>query len=578
MNELVTWRGAGRDGYAAGLPVRAGGAVGWIFVGVISGLIVYPSVVLLGSSLVAEGRVSLGHYARALSEAAVRQAFVNSVAVATAATAAGTFLGVILAWLTSRTDLPAARAWHTALLLPYMIPPFIGAMAWVYLLSPVGYLNRLWMQVSGFGTPLAVIYGPAGIVFVLTLYGYPIPYVVVRAALERMNPALEEAARMAGARPLQVMRDVVVPLVLPAIGSGALLLWVSSLANFGIPAILGFPARYFVLPTRIYATVLSFGTPDNLRAAAALSLLLAAPAGLALVLQRGLVGRGGGRFAVVTGQGGGGGRIELGRWRWAAGVFVAAVVGIATVLPLGALLLTSLTRAYGVPVGPENLTVEHYQTVLFGIPKVGRALRNSLMLAAGAATLVVLLAVAVAYLSERARWRAAQVLEGALAIPYSVPGTVVAVALILAYARPIPVVNIRLYDTAWILLAAYVTRFVAIGLRTASSGLAQVHASLEEAARIAGAGAGRAVVDVVVPIMWPSVRSAWVLVFIPAVAELTLSVLLYSVGNETIGVVIYGLHEEGKIALSAALSFVVTVLLLGGHVLMVKTAKKEWMA
>jgi iron(III) transport system permease protein len=578
MGELVAPRRAARSPRGAEAASRLVGGAGWLLVAVAAWLAVYPSVVLLASSLVAGGRVGLDHYARALSDPGVHQAFGNSLVVSTAAAAAGTALGVLLAWLTTRTDLPGAGAWHAALVLPYMIPPFIGAIAWVYLLGPVGYLNRLWMWLSGSADPLLVVYGPGGIVFALALYGYPVPYLVVRGALERMNPALEEAARMSGAGPLQVLRDVVAPLVLPAVASGALLLWVSSLANFGIPAVLGFPARYFVLPTRIYGTVLNFDLPENLRVAAALSVLLAAPAGLALWVQRQVAQARGSRFAVVTGQGGAGSRTELGRWRGVACAFLVAVVAVATVLPLGAILLTSLTRAYGVPLGLDNLTVDHYRTVLFGIPKVARALRNSLLLAAAAATLVVVLAAAVAYLSERLRWRAGRMLEGVLGIPYAVPGTVVAVAMILAYARPLPVIHLRLYDTAWILLVAYLARFLAVGLRTVSAGLAQVHASLEEAARIGGAGPGKAFRDVVVPIIWPSVRSAWVLVFIPAVAELTLSALLYSVGNETVGVVIYGLHEEGKVTLSAALAFVVTAVLLVGHLLAQRTPRREWVS
>ncbi len=578
MGELAA-RSRPRPGPGLELAGRIAGAGGWALVAGATWFVVYPSVVLLVGSFMVGGQPGLGHYVRVLSNPKVHQAFFNSLTVSTAAVVAGTGLGVALAWLTVRTDLPGAELWHAALLLPYMIPPFIGAIAWVYLLSPVGYLNRAWMWLTGSAEPLLVVYGPVGIVFVLTLYGYPIPYMVVRAALERMNPALEEAARLAGAGPLQVLRDVVGPSVLPAVLSGALLLWVSSLANFGIPAVLGFPARYFVLPTLIYGTVLNFDIPDNLRAAAALSVLLALPAGLALLVQRRIADGRSVRFAVVTGQSAsGGGRTELGRWGILACVLLGGVVIVATVLPLGAILLTSVTRAYGVSPGPENLTLDHYRTVLFGIPKVSRALRNSALLAAGAATAVVLVAGAVTYLSERLRWRAGRVLEGLLAVPYAVPGTVVAVAMVVAYAQPIPVLNLRLYDTAWILLVAYLARFVAIGLRTVSSGLAQVHPSLEEAARIGGAGPGKAFRDVVIPIVWPAIRAAWILVFIPAVAELTLSALLYSVGNETVGVVIYGLHEEGKVTLSAALAFVVTALLLVCHVITQRADRKEWLS
>lgn len=575
-------RAAARPGLGLDLAGRIAGASGWLFMAAAAFLVVYPSVVLLAGSFVVGSRPGLEHYVRALSSPRVHQAFLNSLTVSSAATVIGTGLGVLLAWLTVRTDLPRAEAWHAALLLPYMIPPFIGAIAWVYLLSPVGYLNRVWMWLSGSAEPLLVVYGPAGIVFALALYGYPIPYMVVRAALERMNPALEEAARLAGAGPLRVLRDVVGPVVLPAVISGGLLLWVSSLANFGIPAVLGFPARYFVLPTLIYGTVLNFDVPDNLRVAAALSVLLAVPAGLALLVQRRVADTQSARFAVVTGQtAGAGGETELGRWKLLACVLLGGLVIVSTVLPLGAILLTSVTRAYGLPPGPENLTLDHYRTVLFGIPKVSRALRNSVLLAAAAATGVVLVAGAVAYLSERLRWRAGRVLEGLLAVPYAVPGTVVAVAMVVAYAQPIPLVNMRLYDTAWILLIAYLARFLAIGLRTVSSGLAQVHYSLEEAARIGGAGPGKAFRDVVIPIVWPAIRAGWIVVFIPAVAELTLSALLYSVGNETVGVVIYGLHEEGKVTLSAALAFVVTGLLLAGHVTTQRasrTSRREWVS
>jgi iron(III) transport system permease protein len=559
----------------------AGGArllsgLGWLSAGALVWLAVYPTLVLLVSSLATEGGLGLEHYVRAISSQGVHRAFVNSIVVATGAAVVGTGLGVVLAWLTVRTDLPAAGFWHAALLLPYMIPPFIGAIAWVYLLSPVGYLNRLWMWLSGSSHPLLVVYGPVGIVFVLALYGYPVPYLVVRAALERMNPSLEEAARVSGAAALRVLREVVAPLALPSVMSGALLLWVSSLANFGIPAVLGFPARYFVLPTRIYSTVLNFDMKDNLRVAAALSVLLAVPAAVALLVQRRAVDGRSARFVVVAGQAGTGSRTELGRWRWMACVFLGVVVAVGTVLPLGAILLTSLTKAYGLAPVPGNLTLEHYWTVLFGVPKVSRAVRNSLWLAAAAATVVVVVAAVLVYVSDRLKWRAGRVLENLVAVPYAVPGTVVAVGMILAYARPLPVVNARLYDTAWILLVAYLARFLAIGVRTVSAALAQVHASLEEAARIGGAGVGKAFRDVVVPIIWPSLRSAWVLVFIPAVAELTLSALLYSVGNETLGVVIYGLHEEGKVTLSAALAFLVTALLLAAHLLLGFRGRREW--
>jgi iron(III) transport system permease protein len=157
------------------------------------------------------------------------------------------------------------------------------------------------------------------------------------------------------------------------------------------------------------------------------------------------------------------------------------------------------------------------------------------------------------------------VLDVLVTVPYAVPGTVVALAMILAWIRPVPVLGIHLYNTFWIILLAYVARFLVFGVRTLMAGLSQIHDSLEEAARISGAGGARAFREITMPILRPAVAAGWFLVFVPAVTELTLSILLFSVGNETLGVVVYGLHEEGKFALAAAAAFLVTVMLVVIH-------------
>ncbi len=540
--------------------------------GVLAVLVVYPSVVLVVQSVLAGGHISLAHYARVARDGGTYAALLNSLAVAVPATAGGTLLGVGLAWLTARTDLPGRAAWETALLLPYMIPPFIGAIAWVYLLSPVGYLNQAWMALTGSEHPLAVIYGPAGIVGVMILYGYPIAYLAAAGVLERLDPALEEAARISRAGPWAVFRDVTVPLILPGVLAGALLLLMANLGNFGIPAVLGYPVRYFVLTTRIYALILNFDQPDHLQVAAALSMWLVAIAAVVLAAQRRIQRRG--RFAVVSGQAGGRSRVALGRWRRplaaALGLFVVVSVG----LPMAAIVLTSLVRAYGLPPAPANLTLAHYATILTGVPKVHRAFVNSLVLAAGSATLITGLSVGIGYCLTRIRFRAAAVIDLMITVPYAVPGTVLALAMILAWLRPVPVLGLRLYDTLWIILLAYVARFLVFGVRTVLAGLTQVQPSLEEAARVSGAGPAAAFWEIIVPIIRPSLAAGWVLAFVPAVGELTLSILLYSVGHETLGVVIFGLNDEGKIALTAALAALVTALLVGLN-LMTRAAVRE---
>lgn len=540
-------------------------AAGALGVGALAALVVYPSGVLVAQSLSQNGRATLVYYARVAADPQTYGALANSLAVAAWTTLGATAVGVTLAWLVARTDLPGRARWHTAFLVPYMIPPFIGAMAWVYLCGPAGYLNQAWMAMTGAPDPLFVIYGPAGIVLVMVLYQYPIPYLATLGVLQRMNPALEEAGRMARAGPWGVLREITIPLVLPGVLSGALLVLAASLGNFGIPAIIGFPARYEVLTTRIYSLILDFDRPGHLQLAAALSMWLVAIAVAVLQVQRAVLGRR--RFAVIGGQAAPGSVVALGRWRGSVVAGLSAFVLVGVVLPLGAILLTSLTRAYGLPPVPHNLTLRHYVTAMTGIPKVQRALVNSLVLAGGAASLIVILAAGFAYLKGRASMPGLAALEALVTVPYAIPGTVVALAMILAWLRPVPLIGLRLYDTLGIIFVAYVARFLVFGVRTALAGLAQIHDSLEEAARISGAGPGEAFVHIALPLIRPSLIAGWWLAFIPAVAELTLSVLLVSVGHETIGVVIFGLHEEGKIALSAALALLVTVLLVGINLL-----------
>jgi iron(III) transport system permease protein len=548
----MTGRPASLAGVLPLLPVAA----------VLASAVCYPALVLAWYGLSRDARPSLANLAAVLAERDTWRVLGNTLYVSTWATALAGGLGTALALLVGRTDLPARSVFQGLLVLPYLVPPFIGAMAVLYVLGPTGLVNQAWMALSGSPEPLWSIYGSGGIVLAMTLYKYPIAYLTVLAGLDRVDPVLEEAARSAGAGPWRTVRDVTLPLVGPSIAAGMTLVFLSAMAEFGAPAILGFPAKYFVLATKIYATVLDFDRPHNLHLAAALSLLLAVLAGAILALQRWWFGARG--FAVATGRGRGP-VLPLGRARAGCGAAVAAFLLLTSALPLGAVLLTALTRAYGRPLGLDNLGLENFRQLLFGVPAVWRAARNSLVLATGAATVCVVLALAVAYLRERRRLRGAGALETLVTLPFAVPGTVLALAVVLAFLQP--VLGLRLYNTLWIILIAYVARFLALALRPVAAALVQLHPSLEEAARASGASLGRSLLDVTVPLLRSGLVAAWLLAAVPALTELTLSVLLWSAGNETIGVMAFNLHEEGKVLMAAALASLIVLVSLGGHFL-----------
>lgn len=523
-------------------------------------IIVYPSITLIRTSLTVDGRFSLQNFIDLIRDASTFQVLYNSLKVSFFGTIGATTIGVSIAWLLARTDVPFKRFWQNMLIVPYLIPPFIGAIAWVYLLGPVGFVNKAWMALTGSTQPLYVIYGQVGVILVLILYNFPIAYMVTLGPLRQMNPSLEEAARVSGANTLKTLRDIVIPLMLPSIGGSALLIFMSMMANFGIPAVIGFPGRFFVMTTQIYRTVLNYDRPNNLALAAALSMFLVILALAVMQAQRWL--QKGKNYAIISGKSNQPQLVMLGKWKIVAVIFLGAIVLGAVIGPLLAILLTALQKAIGLPLTPANITLDNFTLLLTGVPKVRRAIVNSILLAGGSATVIVLVSLIISYLLVRIRVKFGQVLEGLVLLPYAIPGTVVALAMILAFLRPLPIINVSIYNTIWILLVAYIARFMTFGVRSINAAFEQVHVSLEEAARVSGAGFLSAFKDIVIPLIKTNVFAGWFLAFIPALTELTLSVLLNSVGNETLGVVVFGLHQEGKVLLTAALAFIVTMIVL----------------
>ncbi len=530
---------------------------------VLLGAVVYPSLILVWHAFSREGQPTLANLATVLGDADIWHVLWNSLYVSVWATVLGGVLGTGLAFLVARTDLPGQRIFRTALMLPYLIPPFVGALAWLALAGPVGFVNQLWMALAGVEEPLFRIYGAPGIILVLALSHYPLAYFTVLASLEQMDPALEEAARSSGASPARTAWDVTLPLVAPAIGAGAILVFLRNMENFGIPAILGFPAKYFVLTTKIYATILDFDRANNLGLSAALSLLLVVVAAGSMAIQRWILGSRAYGLARGVGQPP---VFGLGRWRRTAAIAVTMFLLVTSMAPLLAILLTALTRAYGMPLGWENLGLQNFHTLFFRVPAVWRALRNSLLLAASAATVAVALAIPVAYVQVRTCLRGKGLLEALVVLPFAVPGTVVALAMILAFLRP--VLGISLYNTVWIILIAYVARFLTLAVKPIAAAFTQVHSSLEEAARSSGASLPRSLRDVTLPLIRSALVTGWFLAAVPAITELTLSVLLWSAGNETIGVMVFNMHEEGKVLLSSALAVVVMAVALIGNLLL----------
>ncbi len=436
-------------------------------------VVIYPSFTLVKNSFIADDHVSLKNYIDLFTSETTYIVFRNTFIVAFWGAIGATAIGVLIAWLLARTDIPFKKFWRTALIIPYLIPPFIGAIAWVYLLGPVGYVNKIWMAITNTFDPLWVIYGRGEIIFVMILYSYPIAYMVTLGPLSQMNPALEEAGQISGAGTLRTLRDITLPLMLPSIGGSALLIFMSMMANFGIPAVIGFPKRYYVMTTQIFLTILNFDRANNLQIAAALSMLLVFLALITMQLQRWL--QRGKSFAIISGKSSQPQLIQLKNKKHIAVAFLGLLVLLTVVLPVLSILATSLLRALGLPFTLENLSFVNYQRIFTELPKAQRAIKNSLLLATGSATAIVFIALIISYLVVKLKVKWGMFLEALVILPYAVPGIVVALAMILAFVKPLPLVNISLYNTIWIIAIAYIARFLTFGVRSISAAFEQVH-------------------------------------------------------------------------------------------------------
>jgi iron(III) transport system permease protein len=504
-----------------------------------------PLVMVVARALVPGPVPTLRHFAAAMNDPANVDALVTTLAVAGATVVGATAVAVPLAWLVSRTDLPGARLLRVVLAVPYVVPPYLGAIAWINLANPtVGWLNRLA------GNVVFDIYTVPGMVWVLALFYYTFVYIGCLAALERMDASLEDAARMSGAGPLLVLRTITLPLVRPAVLAGGFLVFAASASAFGVPALVGAPGRIQVLTTRVYAYVRGGGL-DGLYTGAALSVALLAIAVAAWVVAERLQGTG--PVTTVGGKGTARSRVSLGAWRWPALAGVLAFVLVVCVLPVIAVVLTSLMQVVG-DFRWSNFTLDKYRYVLFTRPDTSRGFFNSFVLASATATLAVVVGTVIGYVKGHPSRRASRVVDLAVALPFAAPGTIIALGLILVWSWPL-----ALIDSLWIILIAYFAKHLSFAVGPITTAVRQTDNSLEEAARVAGATPAAAVRTIWLPLLRPALLAGWFLVFMPAFGELTMSILLVGPGTDTVGTVLFALQEYADPAAAS----VVAVLILG---------------
>ena len=530
----------------------------WGLLAVVAILSVAPLARLLAEGVAPHGNLSADAIARVLSSGATWIATRHSLATALGGTIVALVVGTVVALAIALTDIRARNAFVFCFVLPMMIAPQVIALAWLQLFGPASPLLKALgvAQTIGGRNPL---YSPQGIVLVLGVQYAPLVFLTLRAGLRTLPSAMIEAGLAAGASPLTVLRTIVLPLMTPPLVAGVALTFVSCLGNFGIPALLGIPANYLVLPTLIYQRMAGLG-PSALAEVSVLSMLIGFIAVVGILLQDLMLSR---RDFRVSATSTAARPFELERLRLPVEIALWGWTTLVLFLPLAALVLGSLVPAVGVPLAAKTATLANYQFVMFGHDAARRALFNSFSMSATAAIAIVTVAVPLAYFVVWQRTRVLKFVNFAIEVPYALPGVVLAIAAILLFLKPLPVVGVSLYNTVWIILFCYLGRFLVLGLRPVIGGYYQIDRTLEEASQIAGARLGRRLVTIIVPLIAPAATAGALLIFLTAFNELTVSALLWSSGAETLGVVFFSFQQGGDSTYAAALGTLTVVVTTG---------------
>jgi iron(III) transport system permease protein len=523
----------------------------WVFIGVSVAIVTYlgivPLVFLLWQSFFTPqsaakaAEFTLGNYVEAYTSLETFRLFANSLQFATGSALFAFFVGTLLAWMNERTNTPFKTLFYALSIIPLIIPGILFVVAWILLGSPkIGIINLFLQKWLGTDFVFFNVYSLWGMIWVDGLHYSPMAFLLMTAAFRSMDPALEESAMMSGANVLQVAWRVTLRLSWPAIFATLLILFVRSLESFEVPALLGLPVGIQVFTSSIYQAVHRYPSQIGLASAYGVTLLLITSVG---VYFQSRLSSQGSRYSTMTGKGFRPRTIDLGAWRWAAaGVFIVYFLLI-VILPFCVLLWSSFQRFYSVPSmqALQNLTLDAYRFV-FTYPTLASAVWNSLLLAFGSATVIMLVTSVICWIVVKTKLPGRWLLDNLASLPMVFPGLVLGLSIMIFYLN----VDVGIYGTIWIMFIAYITRFLPYGLRYNTTSMLQIHKELEESAAMSGASWGTTFWRVILPLLKPGLVAGWIYIVIVSIRELSASILLYSPGTEVVSITIWELWENGQ--------------------------------
>ena len=534
----------------------------WIVILVVVAFLVIFEVIplsyLLIRSLFPKGSFSLESFKRVYTYDLNWTALINTLVISGLTTLFGVILAFPLAFLVGRTDMYGKKFFRTLFVTTYMVPPYVGAMAWLRLLNPnAGVLNKFLMQMFNLPKAPFNIYTVGGIVWVLTCFYYPYAFITISRAMEKMDPSLEEASKISGASPLKTLMTITIPMMTPSIIAAGLLVFVASASAFGIPSIIGAPGQIYTVTTRIIDFV-HIGSDEGLNDAMVLAVFLMVIANIVLYITTFVIGKR--QYITMSGKSTRPNIVELGKWRMPITVIISIFSFFVVILPFVTVALTSFTVNMGKPISLSNMSMSAWNKV-FSRASILSSTKNSIIAGLAAAFFGIMISCIMAYLLQRTNVKGKRIPDFLITLGSGTPSVTIALALIISMSGKF---KINIYNTLTIMIIAYMIKYMLMGMRTVVSAMSQVHPSLEEAAQISGANWLRMLKDVTVPLIGASIVAGFFLIFMPSFYELTMSTLLYSSNTKTIGyeLYIYQTYHSQQVASALATAILLFVIIV----------------
>lgn len=503
-----------------------------LFLFILLAFLIYPLARLLVVPYLNENLKEF--WDRLFTSSSIAKSLKMTLAFSSLVTLFSVVIGVFWAWVLSRTDFPLKKQFRTWTSLPYAIPPFIGAISWIYLANPSNGLINQYL-----GTGFLNIYSFTGLVFVETSFLYTFVFLSTSSALDLMDSSFEEAARTSGATPVQTFFKITLPLIFPSILNSALLVFLAVIASFGVPALIAGPAGFKVMTTEIYQ-LQKMGTMSGLQTSILLASLLLLFSILIILISQFLNTQN--KMSLVTGKTAHPSLIKLKNLKPFFVTGLVLFLGVVLLAPFLGVLLSATSQVQG-HLAFNNFTFNHFHRVLFETDEIFRAFTNSLIMAASAAFLCSLFALFLGYLQTQTDIKGKAWIDLFVSLPYSAPGTVIALALILSFSQNFFGLSFSIYNTIWMFVIAFVLRYLNFSFKIVTDNYRQIHSHLIEAAATSGASFAQIVRLIWIPLLRPSLMASFFLVFVPSLSELTMSIFLTGPGLETIGTLIFQMQE-----------------------------------